>query len=182
MPRRDSAGPHFSWLPWCLPASYDHRGGPLRRRPCPCSDTAVLIACVLFTSPSQPPSTALGGRGDGHQYHHSGKLGNENISTLTSLQLLGLEHHLHQPPLAAQRRQHRRRSRHILTSLQSLAPNREPMPSTTCCGGGYIGGYASSGKICSQPEADRGNAAQIPGDASATVTTDLTMSNGVKRS
>ena len=51
----------------------------------------------------------------------------------------------------------------ILTSLQSLAPNREPMPSTTCCGGGYIGGYASSGKIRSQSEAYRGNAARTRG-------------------
>ena len=64
-------------------------------------------------------------------------------------------------------------SNNILTSLQSLAPNREPKPSMTCCGRGYIGGYASPGKIRSQPEADRGNTAQILGDASATVTAGL---------
>ena len=45
----------------------------------------------------------------------------------------------------------------ILTSLQLLVPNHEPMPSTTCCGGRYTRGYTSSGNICSQPEADRGN-------------------------
>ena len=94
----------------CLPTSHDHRGGPLHRRPCLCDDyaapwqsheqhhhrsqdwcinrssIAALMTCTLSTSPSQSPSTALGGRGDGHQNHHSGKLGSDNTSALTSLQ------------------------------------------------------------------------------------------------